>query len=134
MAVIDASVYVALMNEGEDAHARSWAWWVRTVSEGDPIVAPTILLAEVSAALSRGTGNAALARRVVTQLVRSELVDLIAVTRTLGEQAAAIAADYTIRGCDAVYVALAAQAEQCLVTLDRQQLDRAGAMVEVREP
>jgi hypothetical protein len=43
MAVIDASLYVALINAHESDHAPSWAWFQQVQSAQDPIVAPVIL-------------------------------------------------------------------------------------------
>lgn len=134
MAVIDASLYIALVNEREDAHTRSWAWFEQAQALREPILAPAILLAEVAAALSRGVGDSILARRVVQQLRSSGMVELIPVTVAMAVQAATIAADYGIRGCDAIYVALAVQQEDGLVTLDRQQLERGAAIVAACEP
>ena len=134
MAVIDASVYVALVNAHESEHSSSWAWFDQTLAAGEAIVAPVILLPEVAAALSRGVGDPMLAQRVVQQLERSEVIELIPVTMALAAQAAAIAAEHWIRGCDAVYVALAGQLSDTLVTLDRQQLERGAPLVTVRSP
>jgi len=134
MAVLDASVYVALVNAHEKDHARSWAWFERTQAAGEPIVAPVILLAEVAAALSRGLGDLELAHRVVEQLKGSAAIELLSVTRPMAERAADIAAEHRIRGCDAVYVALADQLDDCLVTLDRQQLERSTAIVTTQRP
>ena len=134
MAVIDASVYVALINAKEKGHTSSWAWFEQTHKEQQTIAAPVILLAEVAAALSRGVGDLSLAHRVVGQLKRSRVIELVPVTHTLAEQAAVIAGDYRIRGCDAIYVALASQLEDCLITLDQQQLERAAAIVDIRKP
>jgi predicted nucleic acid-binding protein len=134
MAVIDASVYIALVNAQEREHSSSWAWFEQTRATAESIAAPVILLSEVAAALSRGVGDPTLALRVVQQLVRSEVIDLIPVTLVLAEQAAAIAAEHRIRGSDAVYVALAEQLSETLVTLDRQQLERGAAVVAVRTP
>jgi predicted nucleic acid-binding protein len=134
MAVIDASVYVALINARESEHSSSWAWFEQAEAAQEPIVAPVILLAEVSAALSRGVGDPALAHQAVRQLLSSEVIELTPVTTTVTERAAAIAADHRIRGCDAVYVALAEQLDDCLVTLDQQQFERGTAVVTVRKP
>jgi predicted nucleic acid-binding protein len=134
MAVIDASVTVALVNAHEKEHASSWAWLEQARAAGESIHAPVILLAEVAAALSRGVGDPALAHRVVQQLARSELFELIPVTLARAERAATVAADHQIRGCDAVYIALADQLDEPLVTLDRQQLERGAAVVPVRRP
>jgi predicted nucleic acid-binding protein len=134
MAVIDASVYVALIHAHEPDHRASWAWFERAQAAQEPIVAPVILLAEVGAALSQGIGDLELAHRVVQQLKDSGLIELVPVTQALAERAAAIAADHRIRGCDAIYVALAEQSGDCLVTLDRQQLERGAAIVIARKP
>ena len=134
MAVIDASVYLALINAHDKDHAASWAWFEQAQAVREPIVAPVILLAEVAAALSRGVGNLVLAHRAVEQLKGSRLIELVPVTLAMAERAAAVAADHGIRGCDAVYVALADRLGDCLVTLDRQQLERSAAVVSAREP
>jgi predicted nucleic acid-binding protein len=134
MAVIDASVTIALINANESEHANSWAWFEQARAADESIFAPVILLSEVAAALTRGVGDPALAYRVVQQLARSEVVELIPVALALVERAALIAAEHRIRGCDAVYVALAAQLSDTLVTLDRQQLERGAALVTVRAP
>ena len=64
MAIIDASVAVALVNAHEEEHARSWAWFEGARRADEPISAPVILLSEVAAALSRGMGDRALAHRL----------------------------------------------------------------------
>ena len=134
MAVVDASVYVALINAHEKDHASSWAWFEQAKAAQEPVVAPVILLAEVAAALGRGVGDPALAHRVVQQLKGSGVIELAPVTMAGTARAAAIAADRGIRGCDAVYVALADQLGEPLVTLDRQQLERAAVVVNAHEP
>jgi predicted nucleic acid-binding protein len=134
MAILDASLYVALVNAHEKDHARCWAWFEQVQASGEPVMAPVILLAEVAAALSRGVGDTALAHRVIQQLTRSKVIELMPVTRRLASQAAAIAATHRIRGCDAIYIALAQQSAERLVTLDRQQLERGAAIVETCEP
>jgi predicted nucleic acid-binding protein len=134
VAVIDASVYVALINAREPEHASSWAWFEQAQASREPLFAPVILLAEVAAALSRGVESSALARRVVEQLLRAQVIELAPVTLTVATRAAAIAADHLIRGCDAVYLALAEQLNIELVTLDRQQLERGAAVAPTRRP
>jgi len=134
MAVIDASVYLALVNAHERDYARSWTWLERAKGDREAVIAPVILIAEVAAALSRGAGDPVLAHRVVQQLQHGGVIQLVAVTLPLAERAAAIAADCQIRGCDAVYIALAHQLDDCLITLDQQQLKRCAASVKAREP
>ena len=134
MPIMDASVAVALVNAQEQEHATCWAWIEQARRADEPVSAPVILLSEVAAALSRGMGDAALARRVVQQWARSDLIELVPVTVLLAERAAAIAAEHRIRGCDAVYVALADLSGEPLVTLDRQQIERGAVAATVRRP
>jgi predicted nucleic acid-binding protein len=134
MAVIDASVYVVLINAHESEHHNSWAWFEQAKASQEPVIAPVILLTEVSAALSRGVGNPALAHQAVQQLLRSRVVELNPVTAGLAERAATIAADHRMRGYDAIYVALAEQLDDHLVTLDQQQLERGAAIVPAHKP
>jgi predicted nucleic acid-binding protein len=48
----------------------------------------------------------------------------VPVDDVLGDLAASLAAEYQIRGCDAVYVALARQRGVPLITLDHRQRER----------
>jgi len=134
MAVIDASVYIALINAQEPDHASSWAWFEAARTAREPLAAPVILLAEIAAGLSRGVGEPQLALQAVRQLEQAGIVELVPVTLPLARRAASIAASQRIRGCDAIYVALAEQLDDRLVTLDQQQLQRAAAIVDTRRP
>lgn len=134
MAVMDTSVYVAILHPNEPGHTASWAWYIRMIRAGEPIAAPAILLAEVAAALSRGVGDLALAHQAVQQLQQTRTIELLPVTLAIAQQAATIAADHRVRGCDAVFVALAQQRGDTLFTLDRQQLERGAAVVTTRQP
>ena len=134
MAVLDASVYVALVNKNEAHHERSWAWFQQVQSAQEPITAPVILLAEVASALSRGTDNPQLTQQVIQHLFSTNIITLIPITITLGQQAAQIAADHKIRGCDAIYVALAQQLDDYLITLDNQQYTRSASIIDTRRP
>jgi predicted nucleic acid-binding protein len=134
MPVLDASVCVALFHRGDPGHLASRRWLAERQGEEEPIVSPVILLAEVAAALGRGLGDADLAREAVRLLRGRHLVELFPVTEALAARAAEIAADQKIRGCDAVYVALARQLDMELVTQDLQQLERGAAVVATRLP
>ena len=134
MAVIDTSVYVALLNQSEPEYRPSWGWLNQVRTQKQPIFALVILVAESAAAISRGMGDQLLAHRVIGRLMRSQLITLVAVNSALAERSAEIAADYIIRGCDAVFVALAEQLGEELVTLDSEQLARSTAIVTARRP
>lgn len=134
MPVVDASVYIATINSHELAHTRAQTWFSQALSRGDQLFAPSILMAEVTSALSRGVGDLQLAHQVLQQLMTFQDVALEPVTIVLGERAAEIAADHRIRGCDAVYVALAEQLGDYLITLDQEQLQRGAAVITTQQP
>ena len=124
MYVIDASVHVADARPQEPHHAEARALLARLAAEGSRVYLPEITLAEVAAAISRGTGIPSVAQRWVAALRRVPHFRFVPVDAALGDLAAWISAQYVIRGCDAVYVALAQQRGSTLITLDRQQRER----------
>ncbi len=134
MAVLDASVVVALFSANEPHHAASREWLVQATAVAEPLIAPVIVLAEVAAALSRAKGDPALAQQVIQLLGQGGLFELVPISLALAEQAAAVAISAQIRGCDAVYVALAQQLNQTLITLDHEQLARGTAVIHVQTP
>lgn len=134
MAVVDASVMVTVANRADPHHDVARDWHSRAVRAGEPLHAPWILVAEVAAAISRGQGDVSLAHRVVQCMTEGGLIHFSPIDAALAARAWAIAADRRIRGCDAVYVALAAELGETLVTLDAQQLARAAGVVEVHRP
>ena len=62
--------------------------------------------------------------QTVAEYRKHDDLNKVSVAETLGDLAAGLAAKYRIRGCDAVYVALAQAQHAVLVTLDRQQRER----------
>jgi predicted nucleic acid-binding protein len=61
-------------------------------------------------------------------------VTVVALDAALGHQARALAAQYGLRGADAVYAAVAQQAGCTLISLDHEHLMRLGSIVMVRTP
>lgn len=124
MLVIDASVHVADARPREPHHRESRDLLVRLAAEDRAVYLPMIVLAEVAAAISRGTGQPTLARRLTMAMSQIPHFQFVPVDAALGRRAAELAAAYQIRGADAVYVALAQQLGATLITLDRQQQER----------
>jgi predicted nucleic acid-binding protein len=132
--VIDASVHVADARPQEPKHREARALLACVAAEGLPVYLPEIVLAEVAAAISRGTGRAEVAQRLAATLRRVPHFAYVAVDAALGDLAAQISARYQIRGCDAVYVALALERNATLITLDQQQRVRVPAGIIARTP
>lgn len=123
--VLDASAAVKLVldEERSDQVRRIWDEPLR-------ILAPTIVLAEVAAAIDAAQRGGrleppagAMAQRSWVSVV--DEVDLVSVDVALGERARELAADRPVRGMDAVYLALAIDTARHgsagLLSFDRRQ-------------
>lgn len=132
--VLDASVYVAMLKHEEPNHAASQNWYSEALVSGTPLAAPLPFLAEVAGAISRSTGDTQLAEAVLAQIQSLGVIELIPVNDILGVRAAEIAAKHRLRGCDALYVAVAEQLGAALVSLDQEQLERGTAVIPTHRP
>ncbi len=134
MNVADASVWVSALVPADEHHAASRAW-LELQDAGDHwIVAPALLLPEVAAAVSRRTQRPALARRALTSLSSLPILRIVPIDAELAVEAARLAADRALRGADAIYVAVARRLSIPLITWDREQTERGGAVAEVSRP
>jgi predicted nucleic acid-binding protein len=134
MRIVDASVWVGRLVAQDVHYEASRRWLEAYAAQGGRLISPVLLLAEVSGAIARRTGNAKLGERAVEQVLRVPGLGLVPTDSRLGRMAAQLAADLKLRGTDAVYVALALYLRAPLVTWDCQQLERAGARVVVYTP
>jgi predicted nucleic acid-binding protein len=132
--VLDASLLVAGIRPGE-LHYYAARRAVETLTrERVDLFAPAIVLAEIAAAIARGSGSADQAARDVQLVRRLTGLQIVAVGGALADLAARVAAQQRLRGCDAVYVALAQQQQAVLITLDNEQRQRAPATVSAWTP
>jgi predicted nucleic acid-binding protein len=121
---VDARVFLNAFNPREEGHSDSNRFLSRLQTQAIPTIAPTLLLPEVSAAISRGRQDAELARSFATTLSHLPHLVLVPLDTALAQQAAEIAARHRLRGSEAVYAAVALRFGCPLVTLDREQWDR----------
>jgi predicted nucleic acid-binding protein len=131
---IDASVFLNAFLPDEQGSEISREALSRLQAQAIPLIAPTLLLPETAAAIRRGQNNPELARQFATALSRLPYLILIPLDDILAHQALEVAASYGLRGSDAVYVAAAQRFACPLVTLDREQHDRAAAIFETYYP
>lgn len=132
--VLDASVLVARLRRNEPAHNQVRLLLLALSASNAALHIPAIALAEVAGSLARGGVTAGQALAAVNELRRLPGLSVVGVDETLGDVSAGIAASKRIRGCDAVYVALAKALDAGLITLDRQQRERAPASVVAQTP
>ena len=134
MVVIDASVYVSRLRRQEVYHVESVRLLEAITAHEVSVLCPEILLPEVAAALARGLDDTELACRAAAHLRRLPGHRFVAVDRALSGAAARLAAECRLRGCDAIYAALAQREGARLITWDKQQRERAVAVVETLTP
>ncbi|NPV08579.1 MAG: type II toxin-antitoxin system VapC family toxin [Anaerolineae bacterium] len=132
--VVDACVWISLHLAHDRYHQATDRWFRRVERQRTPMVAPVILLAEVSGAVSRRTGDSPGAQALVQAMSRLSTLSLLPVDRELGDIAARLAADLRLRGADACYVAVAQTLDLPLVTWDEELRERAQRVVAAVEP
>lgn len=108
MSIIDASVLVSIYHEPDIFHEASLAWLQHHIESGAMIVAPLLVLSEVSGPIARKTGVAQQGNEAVHQIRTLPNLILVSIDEELASSAAQLAAELKLRGADAVYVALAA--------------------------
>lgn len=132
--VVDASVFVSDAQPWEVFHGDSAQLLLYFTMNQWQVLVPTIMPAEVSASIARQTGDTETAQQFVSLLQQLPHIQVVAIDIGLGNLAAAIAAQQRIRGCDAVYVALAQMRNAVLITLDQEQRQRMPPGVTARTP
>ena len=132
--VIDASVFVADARLQEPFHADANLLLETLAAHQCVMYVPVIVLSEIAAAIARGADDPELACEAVGLYRQWPGLRLAPVDEMLGNLAAEIAARQRIRGCDAVYVALAYREQAVLISLDSQQRERAPSSVTARTP
>ncbi len=127
-------MWVSLCHGRDRHHEKSKRWLEARLIRGERLAAPMLLQVEVAAAIRRLTGDGDLAVAVSSALERADWIDLFDLTADRGRRATEIAAATGLRGADAIYLELASQRGECLVTWDRQQLERGRWVARVERP
>jgi len=131
---IDSSVFVSAARPSEIGNAESTAFliWVRNARPR--LFLPTLVMAEVAAALSRTGSESGLAQQYAMAVGQLPNTVMVALDEGLARQSAALGAQHRLRGADAVYLASAALFAAELVTLDHEQLERGAAIIQTLTP
>jgi predicted nucleic acid-binding protein len=131
---VDANVFAAASRPEEPHFAESRAMVVELRRRATILVCPTLTVAELIAALSRATGDDALAHRVAVQFRALPGLSLVGLDEPLAWAAGHLASMNRLRGADAVYLAVAQQHSATLVTWDNEMLQRCAAAVPTLTP
>jgi predicted nucleic acid-binding protein len=134
MYTLDANIFVRDASPGDPEHATCHALMAQLYQRSTAIIVPYLVLAEIAGALSRSFRDPIRARLEVELLQDLHHIQFVPLDATVTQDAAEIAADRTLRGADAVYVAVARRYGCALVTLDREQRERAASVVRTLTP
>jgi predicted nucleic acid-binding protein len=134
MIVVDASVWISSLFSKEADHQASIEWLDRVDEEANQIVAPSLFLAEISGAVSRRMNSPAAGEKALREVQTNSSMTIMDVDVKLGTRAALVASSLSLRGADAIYVALAEHMRCTLVTLDLEVIARARNLIDVRLP
>ena len=133
MTVVDASVLVAYYYQDDTGHDAARDWFRARPRDRTSLRAPAIVLSEVSGAIARRAGRD-MGVLVQTQLMQPGFLDVHPIGPVLASRASGIAVRLRLKGCDAIYVALAEELGEELITLDAEQIRRGGQVVRVARP
>jgi predicted nucleic acid-binding protein len=134
MFTVDASVHINALNPTETGSAESQVFLTSVYQQALPVYSPTLLWVEVAAALARVFDNSAqgIALAQALRILPGHI--WVPLDEELAGQASVIAAEYRLRGADAVYAAVARRYQTTLVTNDQQQIDRLRSFLSVCLP
>ena len=131
---VDASVFVNAFSPTEAGSDQSAQFINKIRKAATPIIQPTLFLPEVIASIACKKGDKELALQLAQELRRFSSITIVSLDENLADFASEVAANYRLRGSDAVYVAVALRFGCELVTLDKEQLERLPGIVAVRSP
>jgi predicted nucleic acid-binding protein len=134
MYTLDASVVGRDFDPTDPQNAVCHALLDQLDQQAIAVVVPRLLLAEVAGVVRRLTRDPIRARLAIDAWRTLPHVQVVTLDDDLLDAAAEIAADYALRGADAIYVAVARRHGCTLVSLDREQLERASVIVAARTP
>jgi predicted nucleic acid-binding protein len=133
LSVVDANVWIAAFLDRDAFHGRSRRWLSDEISRGHELVIPATTLAEVGGSMSRRVGQG-LADRALADLLSTPALEIVSLSSDFATNAGLLAARLALRGMDAIYVTLALQRREPLVTWDDDILTRAEGTIVVTTP
>jgi predicted nucleic acid-binding protein len=134
MYTVDASVWVNAFDRREPGHLVSRQFLEVLRDQALPIVVPNVVLVEVAGAISRTRQAPVQAQAFATVLSQLPHVTVRVLDEACALHALTLAAQYGLRGADAVYAAVARDAGNTLVTLDKEHLTRLVNLITVCTP
>ncbi len=134
MVVVDASVWVSWLRPQDANHPASFTWIQYYRNTESLIVAPLLLLVEVTSAIARQTKDPVLTKEIISNLVEVSVMRLVPMDFALIRTAVNIANELQLRAGDATYVEVAHQLGIPLISWDKEQLQKASQLIQTYTP
>jgi predicted nucleic acid-binding protein len=131
---IDASIFLSSCNKTEKDSSDSLDFLNLIKKHETLIVEPTLMPVEVAASIRRGCGSNQLAVEYAELILNLPHAIFVQLDNDFSRKAAKIASEYSLRGADSIYMTVALQYGSILVSLDKEQLDRAPSTVKACPP
>ena len=129
MAVVDASVWVSIFKKNDEFHEQAKNIIQKLISNHESICIPAIAFSEVAGVIKRTTQDSDTARYAVLYM-KDMAPEILVNFGELEPIATKIAINYSVRGADAYYLAVAEITKSNLHTFDKQQKE---AFEEIRK-
>ena len=133
MYVVDASIWVNSFDQKEVGHEIRRRFLTLLAEQQIAVAVPTLVLAEVAAAISRSHQKPSQAHAFAEAISRLPNLAFKSLDIVVARQSFRLAAQHGLRGADAVYAAVALETGYTLVSLDREHLTRLQDVV-VKKP
>ncbi len=132
--VVDASVIGSSLLPDEEAHAVSSAFLELARRREYPLLFPMVCLTEIGSIVGRRLRRPDLIDPLLRDLLLPRNFRLVPFDEAAALNSARMAARTGLRAADAIYASTAIQAGALLVSLDRQQMERASSHVDTVSP
>jgi predicted nucleic acid-binding protein len=132
--VVDACVFAAAQLSEQTTSPDSTAFLDACIKGETTLYAPAILLPEVAATVARAKGSAALGEVAPMKVLQGYRIVIRNVDEAFALLAARLAARFSLRGADSLYVALVRELRASLITDDGEMLVRGAAAVDCMTP
>ncbi|MCU0493039.1 MAG: PIN domain-containing protein [Chloroflexaceae bacterium] len=134
MFTLDTNIFVRELNPNNPDYPACNALLDRLNVNLVPVACPSILVPEIAGVISRESNDSMRGRIYADLVANLPYLTLVPCDDTLVQLATELAADYRLRGMDALYLATAIQTGMALVTLDQELRTRAAPVVRALTP
>ncbi|HKP53865.1 MAG TPA: PIN domain-containing protein [Chloroflexia bacterium] len=120
LVVVDASVWISNLLAHDRNHTSAVTWINNHLVNGGKLVAPVMLTLETAGAVARIAQNQSLAHQITLYMYLLPSLQLVPIDQFLLDEAVDIATTFSLKGPDALYVAVAKQLAIPLMTFDHE--------------